>query len=99
MYTYDTVSEAINDLRNRGYTIDFNLTASAIIFQDVNFDPEEFAIVEIYRFEGDTDPADEAVVYAIASKSGIKGVLVSGYGASAIDLGAELARKLNIHKS
>ena len=29
MYTYDTVSEAINELRNRGYSIDFNLTAIA----------------------------------------------------------------------
>lgn len=43
---------------------------------------EEFKITEVHRFEGNTDPADEAIVYAIESKDGIKGALVNGYGAS-----------------
>lgn len=98
MYTYDTVSEAINELIKRGFTIDFNLTVSAITYEEEKFNPEEFEIVEIYRFEGDTDPADEAVVYAIASKSGLKGILVSGYGASAVGPGAQFALNLRIKK-
>ena len=98
MYTYDTVSEAINELRNRGYSIDFNLTANAIINHKEKFNPEEFEIVETYRFEGDTDPGDEAVVYAIGSKSGLKGVLVSGYGASAVGPGAQFAKMLKMKK-
>jgi hypothetical protein len=53
--------------------------------------------VEVYRFEGNTDPADEAIVYGIESTSGMKGVLVTGYGISAEGMGAEMAKKLSLH--
>lgn len=52
----------------------------------------------MHRFEGNTDPADEAVVYGIASLNGLKGVLVTGYGISAEGMGAEIAKKLSFHK-
>ena len=97
MYVYDTVSAAIKGLRERGYTKDFNLKENCIICDDQKFHLEDFEIVEVYRFEGDTDPADEAVVYAIESKKGDRGVLVSGYGISADEMSAELAKKLSIH--
>ena len=99
MFNYDTMSEAVNGLRQRGYTLDFNLQENYLVCNDEKVHPEEFEIVEVYRFEGDTDPADEAAVYAVESKKGLKGVIVSGYGASAIGIGAEMARKLSIHKS
>lgn len=96
MLTYDTVTAAINGLRERGYTKDFNLKENCLICHEDKYNPEDFMIVEVYRFEGNSDPADEAVVYGIESVSGVKGVLISGYGASAIGMGAEMARKLNI---
>lgn len=99
MYTYDTITAAVNGLKQRGFLLDFNLDENRIVCYEGKFNPQDFEIVEIYRFEGDSDPADEAVVYGIESKNGLRGVLVSGYGASAIGLGAEMARKLNIHKS
>ena len=98
MYVYDTVSEAINDLKKRGYTLDFNLEENCIICNHEKFEPLDFEITEVYRFEGDSDPADEAVVYGIASKIGLKGVLVNGYGPSADAMSGEMARKLNMHK-
>ncbi len=62
MYVYDTVTEAVKGLRDRGYTKDFNLKENCIICDDEKYHPEDFKIVGVYRFEGDTDPADEAVV-------------------------------------
>jgi hypothetical protein len=97
MHTYDTVSEAINGLRKRGYTKDFNLGLDSLICEGVKCHPEDFEITEIYRFEGNTDPADEAIVYAIESKDGNKGVLVNGYGISADSLSSAMVKKLNIH--
>ncbi|HEV8284318.1 MAG TPA: hypothetical protein VGQ09_08405 [Chitinophagaceae bacterium] len=97
MYIYDTVTEAIKGLRERGYTKDFNLKENCIICNEEKFHPEDFEIVEVYRFEGETDPADEAVVYAIESNNGDKGVLVSGYGISADEMTGEIAKKLAIH--
>ena len=97
MYTYDTVSGAVNDLKKRGYTLDFNLDENCIVCHEDKFNPEDFEIVEVYRFEGNTDPADEAVVYAIESNKGHKGVLVNGYGMSADAVGAEMMKKLVDH--
>lgn len=99
MFNYDTVSEAVKGLKDRGFTTDFNLLENYIVCNDEKFHPEDFEIVEVYRFEGNTDPGDEAVVYAVESKTGTKGVMISGYGASAIGLGAEMARKLSMHIS
>ena len=99
MYSYDTVTEAIKGLRERGYTKDFNLKENCIVCHENKFNPEDFEIEEVYRFEGNSDPADEAVVYGIVSKNGLKGVLVNGYGPSADAMSGEMARKLNINKS
>ncbi len=97
MISYDTVSEAVNKLKKRGFDLDFNLVENCLVCNEKKFDIEDFEITEVYRFEGDTDPADEAVVYAIESKDGLKGVLVSGYGISAEGMSAEMAKKLTIH--
>ncbi len=100
---YDTVTEAVNGLRRRGFTVDFNLAENCLVCNDATstssvFDVNDFEIVEFYRFEGNSDPADEAVVYAIESNIGMKGVLVNGYGISADPMSDEMARKLNMHK-
>jgi hypothetical protein len=97
MYIYDTVTAAVKGLRDRGYTKDFNLEENYLICDESKYHPEEFEIVEVYRFEGNSDPGDEAVVYAIESNKGDKGVLVNGYGASAEEIGSDLAKKLSIH--
>src|SRR5215216_3629251 len=97
MYRYDSVAHAIDDLRSRGYTEDFNLRENCIFCNGKEYSPYEFEIREVIRFEGDSDPADEAVVYGIESASGVKGVLVNGYGYSSEPMGEEIARRLQIH--
>jgi len=98
MYAYDTVTEAVKGLRERGFTKDFNLRENCIVCDADKYHPEDFEIVEVYRFEGDSDPADEAVVYAIESNKGDRGVLVSGYGISADEMTSEMAKKLSLHR-
>lgn len=97
MYTYDTVTAAVNGLKERGFSLDFNLHDNCLICQGNQFNANDFEIVEVYRFEGNTDPADEAVVYAIESKKGDKGILVNGYGPSGDAMGNEMAKKLALH--
>lgn len=99
MYTYDTVTEAVNGLKKRGFIIDFNLEANCLVCEKGKYDAADFEIVEVYRFEGNTDPADEAIVYGIESKEGDKGVLVGGYGISAESMTTEMAKKLAIHRT
>jgi len=96
---YDTVTEAVNGLHQRGFSVDFNLQENCLVCNDDKFDVNNFEIVEVYRFEGDSDPSDEAIVYAIESFNGMKGVLVNGYGISADAMTTEMSQKLNIRKS
>lgn len=96
---YDTVSEAVNGLKKRGFTEDFNLQENCLVCHEDKYNVEDFEIVEFHRFEGNTDPADEAAVYAIESNKGTKGVLVTGYGISAEGMSADMIRKLNMKDS
>ena len=98
MIAYDTVSEAVNGLKQRGFVVDFNLGENCLVCHGDKFDINDFEIVEVFRFEGNTDPSDEAIVYAIESVKGTKGILVSGYGISAEGMSAEMAKKLSLHR-
>ncbi len=99
MTTYDTSAEAINALVSQGYNHNFNLKEE-VLYSHTNetaLQPDEFQIDEVYRFEGETDPDDEVVVYAISSPSAsIKGILVNAYGVYAESVSAQLVEKLKI---
>jgi hypothetical protein len=73
MYHYATVTKALEELGEKGYTVDYNLQEDKIINS-----PADFTIEEIYRYEGETDPGDEATVYGIKSSTGEKGTFVAG---------------------
>jgi len=88
-FHYATISEAIEKLKTQGFTLDFNLQQNRLKVGEQDYTADEFEIVDLYRYEGPSDPADEATVYALANKSGLKGVLVTGYGATADDEAAE----------
>lgn len=96
---YDTVSQAVTGLKERGYSMDFNLKENCIICNEEKFNPDDFEIVEVYRFEGESDPGDSAVVYAIESNTGLKGVLVNGYGIYSESMSSDMAKKLTIHQN
>jgi hypothetical protein len=99
MHSYDTVTEAVNGLKKRGFTLDLNLKENCLVCQEHKFDVNDFEIVEFYRFEGNSDPADEAIVYGIESVNGQKGVLVNGYGISADPMSSDMAKKLDIQRN
>jgi hypothetical protein len=82
-FHYATVTDAVSELKKQGYTLEFGLQANQLIAND------------LYRYEGASDPADEATVYALASKSGVKGTLVTGYGASFDDASTETLKQLH----
>ncbi len=100
MKTYDTVTEAVNDLQLRGYTINFNLKPDCVESAEkhISIHPKDFEIDEVYRFEGNSDPGDESIVYAISSvKENVKGILVNAFGTYAETFSSELIAKLSSH--
>lgn len=102
MFSFETVSEAINDLAKRGYTTDFKILAGEekLICQKtfIQLSPDDFEIDETYRFEGDTDPGDEMIVFAISSKkNSMKGILINAYGTYADSGTSKIVEKLKMH--
>jgi hypothetical protein len=97
-YHYATVTEAIAELRKQGYNVDFNIVGEHLVCDIVQLSYENFEIDQVYRYEGNSDPADEAVVYAIASPLGLKGVLVTGYGIYADAISEKILEKLSCRK-
>lgn len=91
---YTTVSKAIEELRKQGYITDFNIEGNKLICSHGKFGTEDFEVADVYRYEGMSDPGDEAAVYAIKSSDGVKGILVTGYGASADVTSEEILEKL-----
>ena len=91
MYHYATVSKALDDLNEMGFTFDFNLHE-----EDIVKNPSHYEIQHIYRYEGDTNPDDEATVYGIKSTSGKKGVFVAGYAANSDNDAARVLIDLSI---
>jgi len=92
---YATVTVAIETLRKQGFTTDFNLKENVISSTLHNYGADEFDILDVYRYEGMSDPADEACVYAIQSKSGEKGILVTGYSHSMENVSEDMLKKLH----
>ena len=100
MHQYDTVVAALNDLKKRGYTLDFNIAFDKLTCRDNDscLHPSQFEITEVHRFEGDTNPSDEEVIYAVESKDAdLKGVIHSAYGTYADTVSTEMLRKLAMH--
>ena len=97
MHYYQTVTEAVAALSKRGYDANFNLTKEYLACSEHNLQlrADEFAIDETYRFEGETDPGDEMIVYAVSSHGGVKGILVNAYGPYADEASADIIAKLS----
>lgn len=98
MESYDTLIEAIQGLKELGYTYDFNLMDNHIHCKDIstNFGPDDFNVSAVFRFEGMSNPSDNSILYAIETLTGIKGVLLDSYGVYSGEISDELLQKLNI---
>jgi hypothetical protein len=98
MKSYTTLSEAVNDLKKRGYTEDFNLQPHCLECTSLNVqvNPEHFVVDEYHRFEGMSNPDDNSIVFAISSDEGVKGTLVDAYGMYSENLTAPMIKKLAV---
>ena len=95
----ETLSEAITLLQADGYTEDFNLQTNCVECKNLQLklSNDEFVVDKFYRFEGDSNPEDEEIVYAISSlKHNLKGTLVSAFGKDADEMSTEIMEKLKM---
>ena len=77
-----TYSQVLNKLPAKGYGDEVKINRAGASFGDSKaiFQPEQLKIVKVYRFEGESDPSDMAVIYLIHGESGEKGYILNSYG-------------------
>ncbi|WP_268223382.1 phosphoribosylpyrophosphate synthetase [Sinomicrobium oceani] len=96
---FDTLSQAMNVLREEGYVEDFNLKQNCIECRNGEYKifHDEFEVDEYFRFEGMSDPGDSSILYAISSdKYKLKGQLVNGYGIYSESITDEMLEKIKV---
>lgn len=95
MQKYKSISDALTDLRSRGYEADYSAETFCLYCGDLDLrlNPEQFKVDEEYRFEGEATHEEDAVLVAITSSNGIKGVLVDSYGSYSENAGLSPARR------
>jgi hypothetical protein len=99
MNHFTTLTEAMEDLRQRGYTTDFAPDGDYLkvtTADDIRYKSSDITVDEFHRFEGTSDPGDEMTLYAISCPGGMKGVFVSAQGTYSNEVSPELMAKFNV---
>lgn len=82
----ETVTEAVQILEARGFSGSFRVADASVHCHAcaMGHAPSALVVRATFRFEGASDPADEAIVLGIECPAcGIRGVVVSAYGPDA----------------
>ena len=93
----ETMSEALDRLAKVGFGDDLVPDGPQLraVGTGARHDPAALAVVEVVRFEGPTDPADEAVVFALTTATGEPvGTLTMPYGQAGGD-DADIVQRLH----
>ncbi|MEP1956147.1 MAG: hypothetical protein ABJJ26_14505 [Algoriphagus sp.] len=77
-----TYSQVLNLLPERGYGKELTIKRAGASFDgsETILQPGQLKIVKVYRFEGESDPGDMAVIYLLHGDSGEKGFILNAYG-------------------
>jgi hypothetical protein len=80
-----TLTEVYKKLEADGYKEEFTVSDNLLkaLSTGKQYSPEEVTINNFFRFEGQSDPADNSILYAIETNDKTKGTLVDSYGAGA----------------
>jgi hypothetical protein len=78
-----TVTEATRQLQADGYTGNWYADGSGRLVCGecgAEFDPGDVTVDEVLRFEGQSDPDDEMIVFAVRGPCGHRGIFSAAYG-------------------
>ena len=77
-----TMTAILDVLTGTGYTTQFKVTDKGIqsLTTQKTYTSDEVSINHFYRFEGESNPDDSSIVYAIETTSGEKGTIIDSYG-------------------
>lgn len=96
----ETMQEAMARLEAAGYVDEFRAEADGLHHLHAGGEdehvmaPDEIVVREVVRFEGASDPDEEAAIYALECDCGIKGTYTVVFGPGIAPEDAEVVRAL-----
>jgi hypothetical protein len=79
----NSLSMVMSKAVKNGYTESFKVTGKGLSPQsDLErcYSPDQVQVINFYRFEGESDPGDNSIMYQMETSDGLKGLLVDAYG-------------------
>ena len=89
----NTLSQILEKLRLKGRDNELKMTDHGKMQSkslDKIYKPEDLTIVKTYRFEGDSDPADNSVLYLVEDSDKNIGYMLDAYGIYSDNIGSDL---------
>jgi hypothetical protein len=86
----------LNKMVLDGYDDDFKIADAGLrsLKTEKIYTPEQVHVVNFFRFEGQSDPNDNTIMYVIETDDGLKGTMVDAYGAYADKQVAEFMQQV-----
>lgn len=77
-----SLAECLNHLLRSGFEKQFKAVKDGLkeLSSEKIYSPAQVQIINFYRFEGESDPADNSILYALETDDGIRGTLVDAFG-------------------
>lgn len=100
-----TLSQVMGKISQRGITREFRMNESGEMKLENsgrNYQPSDLNILKTYRFEGDSNPDDNVVLYIVKDTDGNMGMIIDSYGADSNYPGEQFdafLRDIPIHES
>lgn len=77
-----TMTSVLEKLRVNRQDNEFTMTEEGFNCNSTKmYQPEDLTIIKTYRFEGESDPGDSAILYLIQANDGLVGYSIDTYGA------------------
>jgi hypothetical protein len=77
-----TLAGVMDEVARRGFTEQFTPEDGTVraVGSGMRYSADQVTISEYHRFEGISDPDDMSILYALETRSGVRGTLVDAFG-------------------
>ncbi len=77
-----SLTSLTNKMVLNGYDDDFKISADGLksLKTEKVYQPDQVNIINFFRFEGQSDPDENTIMYVIETSDGLKGTLIDAYG-------------------
>jgi len=94
------MEKCLKKLDESGFTDQYKVEKGKLVDVTHNrkYKPKDVKAVNFYRFEGNSNPDDMSIMYAIETTDGHKGTLVDAYGLYSDDETGDFLNQIEINK-